>query len=415
MKAPNCLVVAERFPNIYESYILNQIEFLIRNDAKVNVVSGPPLGHRFDERIDRYGLDELNFRYAFDTLSDITSALRPFVNSTYKQCRPYQGIRRLIKSRHFKKLGLKNKLKALVKSPILGSATKFEVVHAHRIGLAYEHIFLSEVLNVPLVVSFHGLQTTDLSRPFFLNAIATNHLFKEMKLITAGTNYARDVLIQCGCPTEKIRVVPVGIHLEEFPFHPRAFSAARKIVLLTVARLSAEKGHEYAITAVKMLRMKGLEIEYRIVGDGPLTAQLKAFVASQGVADSVVFLGEKENEALREEYRNADIFVLPSVYENNNALKGETQGLVIQEAQASGKLVVATRIGGIPECVDSDRSVLLVKQRSAEQLATAIESLLQNGHEWEGRQRTGRAWVERHFSMDVLGRQLLNVYEEAMR
>jgi colanic acid/amylovoran biosynthesis glycosyltransferase len=415
MRPPNCLVVAERFPNIYESYILNQIEFLLRNGAKLNVLSGPPLGQRFDERIDKYGLDVLNFRYAFDTLPDAFSAIRPFLGSTHQQCRPYQGLKKLLGSRHFWQGSPKSMVKALVKSPILGSATNFDLVHAHRIGLAYENIFLSEVLRVPLVVSFHGLQTTDLFRPFFLSEKATTRTFAKMRLITAGSEYAKRVLVHCGCPVEKIRIVPVGINLNEFPFHPTTYSTARKIVLLTVARLSAEKGHEYAITAVKMLRMKGWNVEYRIVGGGPLSAHLQAFADNHGASDYVTFTGERENEDLRAEYRNADIFLLPSVYEANNELKGETQGLVIQEAQASGKLVVATRIGGIPECVDSHNSVLLVRERSSEALATGLERLLENGEEWYARQHAGRAWVERRFSMDVLGQLLVQVYEEAMQ
>lgn len=415
MNAPNCLVVAERFPNIYESYILNQIEFLLKSGAEVKVFSGPPLGRRFDERIDRYGLRCRNFSYAFNSVPEALAAIRPFFSLTYKQCHPYQGVRKLLESGYWSQLNLKDKIKALLKSPILGSTTKFDLVHAHRFGLAYENLFLSEALQVPLVVSFHGLQTLDMSRPFFLSEEATNKLFGKIKLVTAGTEYAKRILVHLGCPLEKIRIVPVGIHLEHFPFCPTVFSSDRKIVLLTVARLSLEKGHEYAIAAVRVLREKGWNVEYRIVGDGPLNTHLQTLARSLGVSDYIVFTGEKENDGLRAEYRDADIFLLPSTNEANNELKGETQGLAIQEAQASGKLVVATRIGGIAECVDSEHSVLLVPERSPDALANSLERLLVNGQEWDSRQRAGRAWVERRFSMDVLGQRLVDVYEEAMQ
>lgn len=81
----------------------------------------------------------------------------------------------------------------------------------------------------------------------------------------------------------------------------------------------------------------------------------------------------------------------------------------MQEAQASGCLLVATRTGGIPECVDEGHA-RLVPDRDERALAGAILDLLQHPDRWPEWQAAGRRWVEERYSVSVIGRRLAELY-----
>ncbi len=184
--------------------------------------------------------------------------------------------------------------------------------------------------------------------------------------------------------------------------------------LLTVARLSSDKGHRFALEAIRILAQRGLLVEYRVVGTGPEGSALGEMSKELGIADRVRFLGELDDEELRQQYGEAHIFILPSLKDRVGRHE-ETQGVAIQEAQASGAIVIATRVGGVPECVDDGRSAFLVADRDAAALAERIEWIASHPCEWMSWQRTARAWVELHFDMNRIGDQLRNVYQEALQ
>ena len=93
----------------------------------------------------------------------------------------------------------------------------------------------------------------------------------------------------------------------------------------------------------------------------------------------------------------------------------ETQGVVLQEAQACGKLVIATRTGGVPECIDDGRSAFLVPDRDPEALARQVEILLDHPERWPEWQAAARSWVEEKYSMPVLGRRLARIYLDVLK
>ena len=84
--------------------------------------------------------------------------------------------------------------------------------------------------------------------------------------------------------------------------------------------------------------------------------------------------------------------------------------MVIQEAQASGVLVAASRVGGIPECVDDGESAFLFPDRDPEAIAGVVGRLLDRPEAWRGWQDAARTWVERRFDIDELGAKLMGLY-----
>jgi glycosyltransferase involved in cell wall biosynthesis len=133
--------------------------------------------------------------------------------------------------------------------------------------------------------------------------------------------------------------------------------------LLFVGRLVSVKGADVAIEALRQLRETGVDTTLTICGDGSERDALERQVADAGLADRVTFEGWTDPDALAEQYRTAELLLIPSRY--------EPFGIVALEAIASGCPVVAARTGGLPEAVDD--CGLLVPPEDAEALADAVE------------------------------------------
>jgi glycosyltransferase involved in cell wall biosynthesis len=159
--------------------------------------------------------------------------------------------------------------------------------------------------------------------------------------------------------------------------------------LLTIALLSAQKGLAYLLQALAELRRRGgPTVELVVGGDGPERSRLEQQARELGLDASCRFVGLLSREEARRWMRWCDLFVLPSLH--------ETFGIVLGEAMACGKPVVATRCGG-PEYLVTPESGLLVEPGDADALAGAII-----------------AWMERRtsFQSDVIRRGVVERFGE---
>jgi glycosyltransferase involved in cell wall biosynthesis len=137
------------------------------------------------------------------------------------------------------------------------------------------------------------------------------------------------------------------------------------INLLYVGYLRHEKGLEYLIKAVDLIKRNNIICKLSIVGDGDKRKELEDLVHAMHLDECVKFCGYiPVGDTLFSEYKNADIFVLPSISEGTPR--------VLLEAMSCGAAVVATETGGIPFTVTNLENGLLVPIKSAEKIAEAI-------------------------------------------
>jgi colanic acid/amylovoran biosynthesis glycosyltransferase len=214
-----------------------------------------------------------------------------------------------------------------------------------------------------------------------------------------------------GCPKAKLRTLPVGLDLKEFPFQERTLPAGQPVRLLTVARLVEIKGHEFALRAVAQLRRSIPALRYDIVGDGPLQKPLESLVAELGLNDTVVFHGACAGDTVKSLMAQAHLFLLCSVNVEGDQ---EGQGLALQEAQACGLPVVATAHGALPEGLLAGRSGFLVPERDPQALAERLNYLIKHAAEWPALGRAGRAFVENRYDIHKLNERLLAIYAETI-
>ena len=147
-------------------------------------------------------------------------------------------------------------------------------------------------------------------------------------------------------------------------------------LLLTVARLVSRKGIDRVIEALSALREELPAVQYVVVGRGPDKGRLEQLARSAGLQGRVHFLQDVTDEELPDAYAAADAFVLAARDEPRSV---EGFGLVLLEAGAAGKPVVATAAGGVVDAVVHERTGLLVPPEAPGELAAALRRVLTDG------------------------------------
>jgi glycosyltransferase involved in cell wall biosynthesis len=208
----------------------------------------------------------------------------------------------------------------------------------------------------------------------------------------------------------RVEHVPKGVAVEVFTPHgpsPRAeLGLARKRVALVVSRLVPIKNVALALEALALVTTRCPDLVLVVVGDGPLRAELDARARSHGVADRVVFVGRVAHEQVPAWYRAADLFVLPSTFDNSPN--------VALEAMSAGLPVVATDVGGVSEYVKSGINGQLVAAGDAAALAEAMVSLAQDGEYSRRIGRHNRDEVVSRYSWAQSARALRAVYQQVL-
>lgn len=216
--------------------------------------------------------------------------------------------------------------------------------------------------------------------------------------------------------TLKRRGVPAGrisiLHNAVRPFLPpppeevarlrEGFGLSDNVPLvLSVGRLSREKGHADLIQAAAVLRDRALEFRLVLLGDGPERAALERQTARLALKDRVLLAGHRTDVASF--YAIARLLVLPS--------HSEGSPNVILESAAAGVPVVATRVGGVPEILEAGRTGLLVERARPLELAAAIESLLKDAALCERLARAARQAVLAGHAPEERLRRLIGFYQ----
>lgn len=405
--AHKVLVLAARFPNRVQPWLTNWLEETLRRGGDLRIISNGILDGSIPEKVSKLGMLSKTDYYPLETAWDKWRCLLPyFFPWSERGLRAYAGLKILIKAMPDAGLSFKEALKGVMRSPVLVLAD-YGIIHSHGLGMSYEYLFVRKVKCVPLVTTFHGLP------PLGVNQISPEKLravFSSGSLFLVNTKFAERQLTALGCLEEKVKILPQGIKLDDFPYVKKPFPTDGKVVLLTVGRFHKDKGHIYAIRAVASLIRQGYKVEYHIVGVGPEHANIEATIETLGMKGSITVLKLLDDERLREQYQQAHIFILPSV-RDTEGVHEETQGVVIQEAQASGAIVIATRTGGIPECVIDGENAFLVPDRNADAIEEKIKDIVAQPEKWSTWQDNARQHVEANFAIEILGDKLWTIYD----
>jgi len=179
-------------------------------------------------------------------------------------------------------------------------------------------------------------------------------------------------------------------------------------LILFVGYLHFSKGVGLLLLAFREVLKRAPTARLVIAGDGPMMGELREYHRSLELGDAVTFLGTVPQKEVNQWYQKSTFVVLPSIiYENSP--------LTVYEAMASGRAVVGTRIGGIPELVEDGKTGLLFERNDPSDLAAKLVTLLEDKDLAERMGKVGRERAETEFTVERHLDAVLTTYEEARR
>jgi colanic acid/amylovoran biosynthesis glycosyltransferase len=235
-----------------------------------------------------------------------------------------------------------------------------------------------------------------------LDANSIAEKVRHAAFVVAITDYCRDRL-RAHLPQnlwERIRVIPCGLDLREFPadLAPPAMNER----LLSVGRLCPQKGQVEIPAAIAAAAIAHPGLSVVLIGDGESRAAIEREIVATGAGARVELLGWRGNAEVRRHIGETRALLLPS--------HAEGLPIVIMEAFAMGRPVITTRIAGIPELVD-DSCGWLVEPGDGEALAAAIGAALAASEARLAEMgREGRKRIEARHDLDRIAPQLIALF-----
>jgi glycosyltransferase involved in cell wall biosynthesis len=231
-----------------------------------------------------------------------------------------------------------------------------------------------------------------------LSTLRPRGFFERVDRFVSVSEFVRRKYIEAGISAEKITA------LHNF-FDLRGISPSSRDdgYVLFVGRMSAEKGVLTLLDAAALLP----DVPFRLAGDGPLFAEAYGAAKRRGLTN-VSFLGFVDGAAKSDLYAGARLVVVPSEW-------NEPFPTVVPEAYAHAKPVLASRMGGLVEMIESGKTGDFFLRRHAHNLAEQIRWIFDDPARAGQWGRNGRHWVETHCDPEAWDRRMREILEELVR
>ncbi len=282
-----------------------------------------------------------------------------------------------------------------------------DVVHAHGMGL---YAAAAACSGYPHVVTTHGIffREAEFARGLaarlrgFIDSVYERYCLARVENLISISLYVEEELAHMGGFKGRIYRI-------ENPVNDIIFAASgneEEATILYVGRVIQRKGLLDLLRALVEVRKTVPQVRLQVAGEtesDPLYFQsCRQFIAQQSLDGTVTFLGSLTMEQLVQEYERCTVLALPS--------KQETAPVVVAEAMAAGRPVVATRVCGVPYMVEDGVSGLLVDYGDSAELAGALLHVLGDSHLRVQMGQRGRELAQARFRADVVAGQTRQVY-----
>lgn len=398
------VVLVDQFPKISETFVLNHILGLLERNIEVDIfakdASLEPLQHRSVNENRLLGRTHV-------------------ISSRRRQTKRLALLRGLFAAttrypkalRHLSGFRIDSNF-VLALAATAGLRDVVQIVHAH-FGpnglLASKLIDSGAFPGAKLVTSFHGYDATSYVTQHGRECYA--ELFASGDAFIANGKDMRDRLLRLGCEARKIAVVPIGV--DPPALQERSHTTHLPTRILSIGRLVEKKGHSYGLRAVAEVAKRYPDIEYHIIGEGPLREPLDRLVRYLGLQKNVTFCGIADADSVAAALDRADVLLTPSVTASN----GDSEGMVVanMEAMARKIAVVSTRHGSIPELIDEGISGLLCEEGDVRCLSRSLLAVIENDRLRDSLGRGGRAKIVAEHDRRRLEARLVDIYNRLLR
>jgi lipopolysaccharide heptosyltransferase II len=275
-----------------------------------------------------------------------------------------------------------------------------DIVHVRSRVPALVAFFASRIANRVFLTTAHGYY-----KKGFFSAVMGWGRF----VIVPSNIIAKHMVNDFGVPYERIRFIPRGVDLSRFKFRDPKTHTSKSFTIGIVSRITPLKGHSHFIKAVSLLYRKIPNLKVIIVGSAPkdkYKEDLDLLTRRLGLTRTIEFVGAQED--------------VPSIMKQLDCLVSatitpEAFGRSIVEAQASGVPIVSTRVGGVIDIIEDNKTGLFCDAEDSRDMADKIFRLYQDRSLWEELAYEGRKRVEKNFNLDLMMTKTINVYEEALK
>lgn len=294
---------------------------------------------------------------------------------------------------------------------------RYTIVHTHTSKGGFIGRLAARLAHVPVVIhTVHGFAFHEQSKPYQILLFGTLERLaaKWCDAIVTVSEFHRNWALRLGIGTpQQVFAIPNGIPPNRvYPTQPRDITRAElgvgegEYLLISIGRLAPQKGFEYALSALQLLRpSQGQAIRLVIAGEGPMRSALENMIRRMSLETSVSLIGFRED--VGNLLAAADVVILPSLWEGLS--------ISLLEAMAAGKPIITTDIGSNREVLAQEQAALLVPAADAAALANAIARLMRDPGLANELGRRAREVYERHYTEDRMLRQYHEVYAMLVR
>lgn len=275
---------------------------------------------------------------------------------------------------------------------------KVDIVHARSRVPAWIAYFAVRKTDAEFVTTCHGYYSTN----FFSRVMGWGK-----SVIVISEIIGRHMIEHFGVRALNIRLIPRSVDLEKFKFKERQ-AGKSSVVVTMIGRITPLKGHTYFFQAMARVIRQMPFVKVRVIGDAPADKRsykesLMLLTRRLGIAENVEFLGNRSD--IPQQLNDSDVLVLSTVTH-------EAFGRVLIEAQAVGVPVVATKVGGIVDVVEHEKTGLLVLPKDPDAMAAAVLRLINDSKLVDGMITEARRRVEERYTIAQMAARTMAVYEE---
>lgn len=409
MKPLKTAIVVGTFPTVSETFIVNQIVGLVDLGHEVTIFSyRKGLLKNIHPVVSEYGLLD-NVIYFQKKSSSKWKRIIFFISYLWANFNSIDWCL-LFRSVNIFRYGKKAmSLQLFYESLWFLKKQKQDIVHVHfgtnavRIASIKALGFLQ---NTKFITTFHGYDLMPNMKKHYKRHYAI--LIKESDQITINTLYLKDIFDEIFPNQKNVYILPVGLDTDYFKNELVPNQKGFKI--LYCGRLIPFKGSNSAIEIMNELVNRGYKsLRLIIIGEGELENVLESKIKECNLEKFILLKGALSQDLVKDEMNQSDIFLLPGIHEVKTD-RAETQGLVIQEAQAMQLPVVVSDAGGMKYGLIPNETGFVVKEKDIIGFADAIQRIIKNPDLGKKMGKKGRKFVVNNYDSKVLVKRLLKIY-----
>ncbi len=395
-------IFTEFYPSPYKPYFDTQFAQFIEDGHEIKIFSADSQSGELESKVIKYKLNDKTHHLPTDlssTPSYFLKILRMLLSNPVEKI---MAVMRCFSSKDSIKQNYMNIIRVLV-LPVEGP----DLCFVHNLTTAIHLNFLRSLyVGTPIAFYYHGGEVVGVPQiDYKISKIA----FKNVDYVFTNSKSSKSHAINRGCQSNKITVCPVGFDIEEFKAEDkRLYKIDGVLKLLTIGRMSKEKGHIYALKAVKILIEQGVtNINYKLIGGGPLFSDLKKYVIENELSNYVEFMGHLSRDDLYAQLKGADVHILPSIIVGSWQ---ENQACVVQEAMLFKTLVINSTSGGVPESTSPAMQEFNVEPGKPDIIADQIKKIMaMNNIQMSELANSSRQFVIENYDIKNINKNILSI------